>query len=124
MKQKPFFSGTQPCNSCPYRKDAPLGLWDKSEFDKLLEEDKKQFGATYRCHKNDGSCCKGWLINQDKRNQPNINLRLMLLKSGVKRDYLDKLKSNTEMFETIEEMVKTNYPNDKSERNQKRRYFK
>lgn len=111
MKQKPFFSGTQPCKSCPYRKDAPLKLWDKYEFDKLLLEDKQMFGGTYKCHKNDGSCCKGWLINQDKRNHPNLALRMLFIKENITRAYLDKLTCKVEMFETIEEMADANYPN-------------
>lgn len=110
MKEKPFFSGTQPCKSCPYRKDAPLQLWDKYEFDKLLKQDKEMFGGNYKCHKNNGSCCKGWLINQDKRGLPNINLRLQLLKQGITREYLESLKCKAEMFATIEEMAEANYP--------------
>ncbi len=109
-KQKPFFSGTHPCVSCPYRKDAPRQLWGKCEFDKLLDEDKKMFGGNYKCHKNDGSACKGWLINQDKRNHPNINLRLLLSKEGITREYLDKLNCKVPMFETIEEMAEANFP--------------
>lgn len=111
MKEsKPFFSGTQPCKNCPYRKDAPLQLWSKYEFDKLLQSDKEMFGSNYKCHKNDGSCCKGWLINQDNRNHPNINLRMAMIKEGVSRDYLDKLTCKVEMFDSIEEMAEANYP--------------
>jgi|SRR6478736_1532975 len=106
---KPFFSGTHPCKSCPYRKDAKLQFWSKFEFDKLLKEDKQQFGGLYKCHKNDGSCCKGWLINQDSRGLPNINLRMTLMKENVSRSYLDSLKCKVPMFETIEEMANTNY---------------
>lgn len=106
-----FFTGTQPCKSCPYRKDAPLQMWDKYEFDKLLLQDKEMFGGMYKCHKNNGSCCKGWLINQDNRNHPNIALRIRMSREGITREYLDKLKCDVEMFETIEEMVEANYPN-------------
>lgn len=111
MKEaKLFFSGTHPCKSCPYRKDAPKQLWAKYEFDKLIQEDKQMFGGNYKCHKNDGSCCKGWLINQDNRRLPNINLRILMNKEVVTREYLDQLKCKVEMFETIEEMVEANYP--------------
>ncbi len=105
-----YFKGTGPCKDCPYRTDAPKQKWDKYEFDKLLEEDKKQFGGTYKCHKNNGTACKGWLMGQDKRNFPNINLRLMLVKQGIGRKYLDKLKSPAPLYKSIEEMVKANYP--------------
>jgi hypothetical protein len=113
-KKKPFFSGTQPCKSCPYRKDAPLALWDKSEFDSLLVEDKMQFGKTFKCHKNDGSCCKGWLINQENRGLPNINLRMQLFKAGITREYLESLTCKVPMFETIEEMAEANFPTKKT----------
>lgn len=108
--QKPFFSGTQPCANCPYRVDAKRQLWDKYEFAKLLEEDKKQFGGTYLCHKNNGSCCKGWLIDQDKRGFPNIALRMALSSKNITRVYLDKLKSRVPLFSSILEMCKANYP--------------
>jgi hypothetical protein len=107
--RKEFYSGTSPCKSCPYRKDAKLKLWDKSEFEKLLDQDKEQFGNLYKCHKNDGSCCKGWLMDQDKRGFPNITLRLSLSKNRITREYLDSLKCDTELFKSIKEMVKANY---------------
>ncbi len=110
MSSKNFFSGTQPCKNCPYRKDAPLQLWDKFEFEKLLQEDKKQFGGTYKCHKNNGSCCKGWLMDQDKRYFPNINLRLALTQNGITRTYLDKLKSRPPLYDNIKQMALANYP--------------
>jgi hypothetical protein len=106
-KSKSFFSGTSPCGNCPYRKDAKLALWDKIEFENLLKADKDYMG---KCHKNNGSCCKGWLINQDKRNFPSIALRLSLSKASISRKYLDKLNCDTEMFDTIEEMAIANFP--------------
>ena len=104
------FKSKQPCNNCPYRKDAPLQLWHKEEFAKLLEEDKKQFGANYGCHKKNGHICVGWLMNQDERNFPNLNLRLLLSKKGISRDYLDNLKCSSEMYNSIQEMIESNFP--------------
>lgn len=109
IQKKPYLTCTSPCNNCPYRVDAPLQFWHKEEFIKLLAQDKEQFGATYGCHKNNGTACIGWLMNQDKRNFPNINLRLLLSKHNVTREYLDKLSCDGEMFETIQEMAETNY---------------
>ena len=109
-KTKPFFTGSKPCSSCPYRKNAPLQLWDKVEFDKLIKQDKKMFGSIYSCHKKDGSCCRGWLIDQSNRDFPNINLRLALTKNNVKREYLESLSSNTPLYSSIEEMIEANYP--------------
>lgn len=100
-----------PCNNCPYRKDAPLQLWAKEEFEDLLNSEKEQFGKIYGCHKKDGHVCVGWLMDQDKRNLPSIMLRMSLSKNNVTRKYLDSLHCKSELFESIEEMAKENYPN-------------
>lgn len=104
-----------PCNNCPYRQDTPLKVWDKAEFEKLLKQDKEQFGKLYHCHKKNGSACIGWLMNQDMRNIPNLNLRMSLMKNNVGRDYLDKLKCNSPMYKTVELMSYENYPELKPE---------
>lgn len=106
------FNCTSPCKNCPYREDAPLQLWDREEFRKLLAHDKAPFGLgkVYGCHKNDGSICRGFLMNQDQRNQPNNNLRMMMSKHGVTRTYLDALASPSPMYASIEEMVAANFP--------------
>jgi hypothetical protein len=105
-----FFKGTTPCKDCPYRKDAPLQKWDKAEFSDLLEKDMDFMGALYNCHKKDGSVCKGWLIDQDKRNFPSIMLRIKLSREGITREYLDKLNSNAPLYPSIRAMIKANYP--------------
>lgn len=105
-----LFTGTTPCNNCPYRKDAPLRLWDKKEFEQLLKSEAELLGKVYGCHKNNGTVCKGWLINQDKRRFPSVMLRLYMIKAKVDRSYLDKLDSNVELFDTLEEMCYTNFP--------------
>lgn len=87
-----------------------MQLWAKVEFEQLLENDKKLLGASYLCHKQDGSCCKGWLINQKQRKFPSIKLRMQLSKNNIDRNYLDKLHSSVPMFESIEEMASANYP--------------
>jgi len=99
-----------PCKNCPYRKDAPKALWSIKEFEDLLESEKSQFGTVYGCHKNNGSACIGWLINQDKRNFPSISLRIDLSKHNVKREYLDSLTCKSEMFDTVAEMAIYNFP--------------
>lgn len=106
--------GTSPCKSCPYRKDAKLQHWHKAEFENLMQMDKDFMGTVYGCHKNDGTVCKGWLMNQDKRNFPSIALRIALSKQGISREYLDSLKCKSEMFDTVEEMALANYPSIKN----------
>lgn len=36
------FKCTQPCSNCPYRTDAPLKLWHKSEYEKLLKTENEK----------------------------------------------------------------------------------
>lgn len=99
-----------PCNNCPYRKDSKLQHWAREEFIQLLENDSQQFGKTYGCHKNNGTVCRGWLMMQDKNNFPSLSLRISLSKNNVDRVYLDALHCKSEMYDTVEEMIKTNYP--------------
>jgi hypothetical protein len=105
-----YFKGTTPCNSCPYRMDAPLQLWDKAEFEDLLASEKDYIGKLYQCHKNNGTVCRGWLIDQDNRRLPSIALRMQLSKENITREYLDKLHCKAPLYGSIEEMVKANYP--------------
>lgn len=105
-----YFKPTQPCGNCPYRKDAPLQLWHREEFARLLANDKLQFAPLYDCHKKNGHVCVGWLMNQDERRFPNINLRMKLSKENITGEYLDSLICSSERYSTIEEMVEANFP--------------
>lgn len=105
------FKSDTPCNNCPYRVDATRQLWHREEFKKLLANDDKQWAPVYACHKNNGCICVGWLMDQDRRNHPNLNLRMMLSKKSITREYLDSLHCPSEMYKSIEEMVKANYEN-------------
>jgi hypothetical protein len=54
----------KPCPSCPYRCDAPSGLWAQEEYEKLPRYDGEtwdQHPATFYCHQQDGNLCAGWL---------------------------------------------------------------
>lgn len=101
---------TSPCNNCPYRKDAPLQHWSILEFLDLIKADSDYMGKAYGCHKNDGSLCTGFVMNQDKRGMQSIALRISLSKNQITVDDLDKLTCKSEMFDTIEEMAIANYP--------------
>ncbi|WP_438453364.1 DUF6283 family protein [Streptomyces asiaticus] len=58
----------RPCNSCPYRRDAPSGIWAQEEYDKLRRYDAPtpdQPQALFQCHQADGDSdarriCAGW----------------------------------------------------------------
>ena len=62
----------RPCGTCPYRKDVPSGIWDRSEYEKLLSYDGEtgeqlMKGGTplFFCHQRDGCLCGGWLQAHD-----------------------------------------------------------
>lgn len=109
------FKGKTPCANCPYRKDAPRRLWAKEEFADLLESENGAMGKTYGCHKKNGTVCRGWLMNQDKRHFPSIALRIQLSNQHIHRKYLDSLHCKSEMFESVQEMCEANYPELKDE---------
>jgi hypothetical protein len=112
------------CSNCPYRKDAPLQLWDIYEFEKLLNDAKASYGlgAIYDCHKNNGSICKGWLVNQLENDIPSNTLRIVLRTSQTKQEELDTVldaNKDIEMYKSIEEMSFANYPELKDYHNEK-----
>lgn len=59
----------RPCESCPYRRDVPSGIWDRSEYEKLRAYDEdtgSQPLGLFQCHQNDGDSekarmCAGWV---------------------------------------------------------------
>lgn len=68
------------------------------------------FGKVFLCHKKDGHICVGYLMKQDEERVPNINLRMLLMKHKVHYSYLDSLTCKAGMYDTIDEMIKANYP--------------
>lgn len=104
------FTCTSPCNNCPYRTDAPLQLWHKSEYIKLLQYDSDYMGTFYGCHKDNGNVCVGWLMKQDEKSFPSIALRIALIKHNVRRTYLDSLYSPVKLYKDVKDMIKANYP--------------
>src|SRR6266480_5670878 len=53
----------RPCAFCPYRKDVPSGIWDASEYQKLVAYDRptpEQPFAVSGCHEKTGFICAGW----------------------------------------------------------------
>ncbi len=54
----------RPCESCPYRRDVPSGVWAPEEYAKLLDYDKltgEQPTQAFLCHQQNGRVCAGWL---------------------------------------------------------------
>lgn len=67
-----------PCGTCPYRKDVPSGIWDRSEYEKLLRYDKplvEQPTNLFLCHQRDGCLCGGWLLTHGVTNLLALRLR-------------------------------------------------
>ncbi|MEU9413712.1 DUF6283 family protein [Streptomyces sp. NPDC048281] len=58
----------RPCESCPYRRDAPSGVWAHEEYEKLRRYDaaiSEQPQKLFQCHQADagstaGRICAGW----------------------------------------------------------------
>lgn len=42
---------TEPCSSCPYRRDVPSGVWHREEYEKLLQyDDSTEILPAFMCH--------------------------------------------------------------------------
>ncbi|MFD0427438.1 DUF6283 family protein [Streptomyces zhihengii] len=58
----------RPCESCPYRRDVPSGIWAHEEYAKLIRYDDPtgvQPSGLFQCHQTDGGSaarrvCAGW----------------------------------------------------------------
>ena len=73
-----------PCQSCPYRRDVPSGVWHESEYDKLPEYDGETHGQSpvlFLCHQRDSTVCAGWLGYRDP-------MDLLAVRIGVARGAL------------------------------------
>ncbi|WP_280443460.1 DUF6283 family protein [Nocardia brasiliensis] len=59
----------RPCQSCPYRRDVPSGVWDAEEYEKLRAYDLdtvSQPPGLFQCHQTDADSdarrlCAGWV---------------------------------------------------------------
>lgn len=62
----------RPCPTCPYRRACPSGIWDASEYTRLIDYDgeiheQAMAGACglFACHCTPGQLCAGWLGHRD-----------------------------------------------------------
>jgi hypothetical protein len=65
---EPLGCAAEPCNSCPYRKDVPSGVWSPEEYQKLPTYDEnvpEPAFAAFLCHQTNlagkQTACRGWL---------------------------------------------------------------
>lgn len=106
----------EPCQSCPYRKDARLKFWDEVEFATLLSNDADEFGgAVYGCHQTrklpEPSVCGGWLLDQQRRGVPSIQLRLALIHNEGAGQCLSEISDGGhKLYASIKAMVRANFP--------------
>lgn len=111
------FDRREPCASCPYRTDAPLKLWHRSEFEGLLANDGNELrGATYGCHefrkqpREEHRPCIGWLLDQRRRGYPSIQLRLMMIKKPAAGECATeaRLPEGVTLYPSIKTMCRAN----------------
>ncbi|MER5891113.1 DUF6283 family protein [Streptomyces sp. NPDC001941] len=65
-----------PCDTCPYRKDVPSGVWAADEYLKMPAYDgptETQDRRLWRCHQHDRQAsnarvCAGWVATHDTKN--------------------------------------------------------
>jgi hypothetical protein len=104
-----------PCQSCPYRKDAPIGLWDPIEFQNLLKTERDMLGSVFACHgeakkpTKERALCAGWLLDQKARNLPSIRLRILLSSDERAADQFNRVCGDgLDLFNSVEEMCVAN----------------
>jgi len=81
----------RPCESCPYRRDVPSGVWVAEEYAKLPAYDRptpEQPPYLFLCHQQDGRACAGWAGCHDMDHS--LALRFAL-HSGVPAETIDAL---------------------------------
>jgi hypothetical protein len=79
----------RPCDSCPYRKDVPSGIWHESQYEKLPLYDAEtpwQPPQTFQCHltERDGTLrriCAGWAGCHDTGDL--LALRLAVFRGAI-----------------------------------------
>ncbi|MFI8343928.1 DUF6283 family protein [Streptomyces sp. NPDC085639] len=82
----------RPCESCPYRRDVPAGIWASQEYDKLRHYDADttdQPPYMFQCHQNDADSdsrrvCSGWAGCHDSDRL--LALRLAVVQGAVDTD--------------------------------------
>lgn len=109
------FDRRSPCTSCPYRKDAPLHLWDLAEFESLLANDRNEMtGAVYQCHEGrkqpdeERRPCMGWMLDQKRRNVPSIQLRMLLMRNAEACAAFNEAHAGAKLFASIAAMCRAN----------------
>lgn len=85
---------SMPCCSCPYRRDAPSGVWAADEYAKLPGYDlplAEQPPRVFFCHQQDARLCAGWVAVHDMADSLGLRLALSfgLIRSAAYEAALD-----------------------------------
>jgi hypothetical protein len=111
----PLNTPKSPCKSCPYRKDAPLGHWDKEHFLSVINSNNDPLnGCMFACHNHvkmdpkERGLCAGWLLDQKKHGVPSIRLRLAMFGDAGFATAINRVRSRVPMFKDAMAMVAAN----------------
>ncbi|PUB32492.1 hypothetical protein C8K30_1011018 [Promicromonospora sp. AC04] len=102
--QPPPLPARSPCGSCPYRRDAPVGLWHPEEAAILSEYDAEtweQPGKLFLCHQENGRICSGWASCHPMEH--NLGARMALMTGHLTSDQYDELlsyRTDADLFES------------------------
>jgi len=109
----------EPCQNCPFRREATLAHWHPTEYVKLerMERSEGVFGEStlFNCHKDrrkpasDQQICVGWLQDQRRKGVPSLALRLKLISdeeaSGQFKGMSDDVSGN---YGSVRELLDAN----------------
>lgn len=71
----------RPCDTCPYRRDVPAGIWHPDEYAKLARYDLPagwQPTGVFLCHQDNGKLCGGWVGCHDMANTMSLRVAAQL----------------------------------------------
>ena len=83
-----------PCQSCPYRRDVPSGVWSQEEYEKLVRYDEPTYAqpqGMFQCHQNGreddrARLCAGWVATHGDQS---LALRLAVVRGQVDPAVMD-----------------------------------
>jgi hypothetical protein len=107
---------TKPCDTCPYRRSTPVGVWDEVEYENLRKHDADTImGHNFNCHLSaklpaaERSLCVGWLADQKRRGFPAIQLRMLMMRKPSVAELVESIDDNDpDLYSSIEEMCRAN----------------
>jgi hypothetical protein len=82
----------RPCESCPYRRDVPSGVWAADEYEKLPAFDAPTYHqpwSLFLCHQQNGRLCAGWVGCHDMDHSLALRLHASSLGAEVVTACLD-----------------------------------